>query len=697
MASGTITGSTDNEYMDVKILWSSTRDYDTNSSTVTAALYYKRSNTGYTTYGTGNFIINIGGTKVGGSKYVTITGDAWVKAAEGSAVISHDDDGYGEVVISATGGIPGTSFTSTSISGTAILDTIARASTITSASNTTLGKSCSVKWTPLSKAFRYKLIFSLGDWSYETGAIHPNQTTAYTYATVIPLEVAEEIPSAKTGTMTVTLYTYSNTAATTQVGDASSKTFTVTVPENSSTLPTVTMTLAAVNAFNGYYLQGRSQVQATITGTGQDGATITSRQMIVEGKYYGSPFLSDYLSTAGDVVVTGRVKDSRGYTNDAEKTISVLPYSHPAVLPSSGASAIVCARCYADGTLAEDGTYLRIQARRSYSKVTAGGVQQNFCTLRYRYRPESTNTYSAWVTLLAGSDTDADTVDSGAISGVVSSTETTYYVQIGVVDDVGETDAVQFTVPTDFITIDCPEEHKGRRMGIFRHVSDTTEDGLYVGLPIFGGSVDSLKLGTRLTATEAAPISLDDVLTPGCYYSPNAENSQYIANCPYTDGGFGLKVRELQHKDYIRQTLYFGRTTLWRHYNGSEFSDWVRVMVSTWFDSACTDYVIETGTAEGWRYKKWKGGTYEMFGIFHVTASESTLNGTLYRTNNITIAAPFTITSAFVSGTAVGHYWLTNAGKTASTSAITLRIMSDETISTTAEIEVRLTAFGTYE
>ena len=701
MASGIINGSTNNEFIAAKIEWSSERDYDLNASMVTAALYYKRLND-YTTYGTGNFIIAFDTTtKRGGSKYVTITNDGWTLAAEATELIHHNSNGYGEVVLSATGGIPGTSFTSTTLSGTAILGTISRASTITSASNTTLGQSCSVKWTPLNKAFRYKLVFSLGDWSYTTSAIHPNQLTAYTHSVDIPMEVARQIPNAKKGTMTVALHTYSNSGATTQVGSASSKTFTVTVPNNNDTKPTGTMTIAAVNdlgdTFAGLYIQGRSQVQATITGTGKYGATIASREFIVEGKYYDSPFLSHYLPTAGTITVKGRVKDSRGYYTDIEREITVLPYSSPSVLPPSGASAVVCGRCYADGTLAEDGTYLRIQARRSYSPVTSGGEQNNFCTIRYRYRSERTNTYSAWVTLLEGTDTDADTVDSGAISTVVLSTETTYYVQVGVVDDMGGTDAVQFTVPTDFVTIDCPEEFNGRRIGIFRHVSGTTEDGLFVGLPIFGGSVDSLRLGTRLTATEAAPISLDDVLTPGCYYSPNAENSQYIANCPYTDGGFGLEVRELQHKDFIRQTLYFGRTTLWRHFNGTEFSDWVRVMVTTAFETACTDFVIETGTAEGWRYKKYKDGTYEMFGIFNVKATESTLNGSLYRTNNMTIPAPFTITSAFVSGTAVGFYWLTNAGKTASSSSITLRIMSDKTISTTAEIEVRLTVFGTYQ
>ena len=92
---------------------------------------------------------------------------------------------------------------------------------------------------------------------------------------------------------------------------------------------------------------------------------------------------------------------------------------------------------------------------------------------------------------------------------------------------------------------------------------------------IHGGAIDNLTLGTMLIATADAPITLADTRKPGCYYSPNATNTQYITDSPYRDGGFGLEVRQMQHKDYIRQTLYYGRTTIWRHYNGSEWSDWV--------------------------------------------------------------------------------------------------------------------------
>ena len=703
MASGTISGTTNNAGISSKIVWSAVADVDANTSTVKATLYYKRLNN-YTTYGTGKFTLAIGDAEKTESNYIVIEYGEWTAAITLTATISHASDGKKSVLISGEGGIDGTTLSSTDCSATVTLDTIPRASTISSASNKTLGKACQVKWYPKSASFRYKLKFSLGDWSYTTAAIHPNQTTIYSYEDyTLPLTVANQITDAKKATMTVALYTYSDSSASKQVGSASTETFTVTVPNNSSTKPSVTLTLEPVSAlddaFSSLYVQGKSKVKATtFTGEGKYGATISTYSLIVSGKSYSSPYQSDYLNTAGTITVTAKVTDSRGYYTEVEKDITVLPYSDPNILPASGESAIVCARCRSDGTIAADGTYLRIIAKRSYSKVTSDGAQNNFCDIRYRYRPETTRTYSDWVTLLSGDDTSADTVDSGAISGVVSSTTAAYVIQVGVIDDIGGANAYQVGIPTAFATIDIPKAYKGRSIGIFRYAvepSNDEEKRVDIDGFIHGGGIDNLTLGTMLTATADAPITLADILTPGCYYSPNATNTQYITDSPYKEGGFGLEVRELQHKDYIRQTIYYGRTTIWRHYNGSEWSDWVRVMVSTEFDSACTDFVIAQGKSGGWTYKKWKGGTYEMYGTFEVTPGSSTLHKSLYRSDSMAIAPPFEITSAYVSGTAVGHYCITNAGISSGGNVI-LRIMSDEALDTTASIEVRLHVVGTY-
>lgn len=701
MASGTINGTTNNTGIASKIEWSSTPDVYANKSLVTATLYYKRLNN-YTTYGTGRFTIRVGTSSVVDTNYIEIKYGEWTEAVTIKVKVTHTSDGTMSVKISGEGGISGTTLSSTDCSDTVTLDTIQRASTISSASNITLGNTCKIKWYPKSDSFRYKLKFLLGDWSHTTGVIYPNQTTLYTYdGYTIPLTVANQITDATNDTMTVTLYTYSDSGATTQVGLSDTETFTVTVPNNSSTKPTVTLALEPVSTladdFSSLYIQGKCKVKAkTFSGSGKYGATIKSYSLTVLGKSYSSPYESDYLETAGTITVTAKVTDSRGYSTEVEKEITVIPYNNPQILPASSESSIICARCKADGTLASDGTYLRIRAKRSYSKLTTDGVQKNFCAIRYRYRPESTKTYSNWITLLSANDTSADSVDSGAIAGVVSSVETAYFVQVGVIDYLDGADAHQANIPTDLVAVDIPKEYKGRSIGIFRFAQAPTDGKNRVDIDGFvhGGGIDNLTLGTMLTATAEAPITLADLLTPGCYYSPNATNTQYIIDSPYTEGGFGLEVRELQHKDYIRQTLYYGRTTIWRHYNGSEWSDWVRVMVSTDFETACADFVIEQGISGGWTYKKWKHGTYEMFGEFDVAPGTSTLNGTVYRTASIAIPAPFTISSAMVSGTAVGFYWISNGG-TSGTNAVNIRIISDKTISA-ASITVRLHVVGAY-
>lgn len=550
MASGTINGSTGNQYIDAKVVWSSTPNTSTNKSSVTAALYYKRNNTGFTTSGTGTFSVTINGTKTSATKTLTITESAWVKAVEGTVTVSHNDDGTKAVTISASGSIPSTSLSSTSVSGSATLDTIPRTSAITSASNVTLGSACGIKWTPNSKSFRYKIKFSLGSWSYTTGAIHPNQTTAYTYTGYsIPLAVANQFPTAKSGTMTATLYTYSDSGCTAQVGSAS-KTFTVTIPDNDSTKPTATMTLSPVSSlsspFNTLYILGRSKVDANFTDAeGKYGASIVSYKVSILGKNYGSPYTSEYLTTDGSVVVTGTIVDSRGFVRTYTKTITVIPYTNPRIMPASGDNEIVCARCDANGNLSDSGTYLKIKAKRSYSKVVAGGVQKNFCSIRYRYKADG-GSYSSWTTILA-SDSASDEVGTGALLGGALLPTSSYVVQVGVVDSLGETDYTTVSIPTDKVYM-----HRAgsiNSLGIGKYVEeentiDVAEDitAKFRGKVIFAGEA-WLNLGLSEGVAESES-NCGRWGGTGCYYRVCAgEKHVYVAfNCAFPYEGSSVQI-----------------------------------------------------------------------------------------------------------------------------------------------------------
>ena len=441
-----------------------------------------------------------------------------------------------------------------------------------------------------------------------------------------------------------------------------------------------------------------------MSATGKYGTSIRFYSIKAEGVVYdeSDELTSDYLAHSGSATIYGYAKDNRGIVGSISETITVIGYSKPQILAASGESEVVAARCDADGNLTDSGTYLKIKAKRSYSKVTSGDVQHNFCQIRYRYKPEG-GTYSAWATILATDSLDSDDIVTGALLGGGLSAKTAYLVQVQAIDDIGEKASTTIVVPTDKVYM----HRDGARnsLGIGKYVEDDNTVDIAEEITVKtrgpiealgGGNIDILTLGGKITATEAAPDSLNDYKTPGSYYSPNAENSQYITDSPYTAGGFGMTVRQIQTTGYIRQEIFYGRTTWIRHWDGTEWSDWWRYLTTTQADTAAADYVTETGTSGGWTYKKWKGGTYEAFGTFEVTPTSSTLNESLYRTNNMTIALPFTIKSAYVSGTAVGHYWITNGGISGD-SAISLRIMSDKTVSTTNAIEVRLMVVGTYE
>jgi hypothetical protein len=434
--------------------------------------------------------------------------------------------------------------------GTATLDTILAASTISAASDKTLGTACTIKWTPFAKNLRYKIKFSLGDWSYTTDYISPSTTSAYTYTGyTIPLDVASRISStARTGTMLATLYTYQ--ADGTQVGSEYNKAFTVTIPDNSSTKPTATMTLSPVSSlkapFNSLYICGRSKVDADFTnGEGKYGATIAAYKTDVGIKSYGSPYTSEYITTSGTVTVTGSVRDSRGFIRTYTQNISVIPYESPRILPASGESEIVCARCDENGNLSDTGTYFKIKAKRKYSKVESDGTQNNFCTIRYRLKPEG-GSYSGWKPILA-TTAQSDEVETGALGNGYILLTNTYVVQVGVEDTMGETETVTISIPTEHVYM-----HRAgsiNSLGIGKYVSeentvDVAEDitTKFRGKVNFAGEA-WLNLGLSANVAESES-NCGRWGGTGCYYRVCAgEKHIYVAfNCAFTYAGESLQV-----------------------------------------------------------------------------------------------------------------------------------------------------------
>ena len=337
------------------------------------------------------------------------------------------------------------------------LTAIPRKSEITAAAPVTLGSACAVKWTPMAAAFRYRLAFSLGDWSHTVEDIAPNTTAPYTYTGYsIPLEVARQLPEAAAGEMTVTLYTCSGDAP---VGEASAV-FGVTVPDSADTKPTITDVILEPedSPFPGVFLQGSSRVRAAFTGEGRYGASVASREMTVEGRTWAGELVSHPLMGYGHIRVTLTVTDTRGFARSVEQDIYVCPYSKPQVQVQ------VCQRCDETGVAKDGGSHLTIEAARSYSKVMAGGEQRNFCRLRYRWARQGQPLPEAWTTLL--SEGDSDTARTGPLPLNLAA-DAIYTVQIGVADTVGNTNESTFTLMTEAVFMHQKAGGKGLGLGMY--------------------------------------------------------------------------------------------------------------------------------------------------------------------------------------------------------------------------------------
>lgn len=450
--------------------------------------------------------------------------------------ITHNEDGTLSVAISlnisgaTSSGGSGSGWT-VSGSQTVALTTFPKSAVISSVSGVTLGNPCSVSWKPASASFRFKLKFSMGSWSQTTGIIHPNTNKAYTYTGyAIPLEAARQIPNDPEGTMTVTLYTYSDSSATALVGTADSDTFKVTVPDNANTKPNAkTMTLAPVSsldsAFAGLYIQGYSKVRMTSTEEGQLGADIKSKTMTVEGKIYGSSsgYTSDFLTGYGNVNVMLTLEDSRGFVNTKTLQIAVIPYSLPRVVNTNDEKSIVCARCDSSGNLTDSGTYLKIKARRGYALCMVNGVQKNFCGLRYRYKEADDIYYGNWIELLPAADISTEEVDSPPLLGGTLSASTSYVVQVDAVDSIPNNTPITFNIPTDRVYMHKAGNINALAIGKYAEIANTVDIASDIAV-IVRNSINGVFMATKTVSG----VSSFDIQTKYADFTGNGNERQTL-------------------------------------------------------------------------------------------------------------------------------------------------------------------------
>lgn len=329
--SGSFSGTTANQYITPKIVWSATQDIVGNKSTITAKLYYAKSslsNTATGGYWGGKITID-GQTQSFSNVYVVLEpggGDKLI--ATFTATIIHNPDGSKRPVISATGYISGTTLTSTTISSEIPLTTIPRTSSV-SATNANIGGKTTITISRASSTFTHTLTY---EFKGLTGTI-ATKTTSTSIAWTVPAAFYEKIPNDPSGTCTITCTTYSGN---TEIG-TDTDTFTATAAE-SVCAPSVSVAAVDTNAdvialtgSNKRIVKGFSNVKVTTTAEAKNHADISSVSATCgSAKKTGTDVT---FNGAESATISATATDSRKYSNTATASgLTLVNYIVPTIV-----------------------------------------------------------------------------------------------------------------------------------------------------------------------------------------------------------------------------------------------------------------------------------------------------------------------------------------------------------------------------
>lgn len=462
--SGKVSGSYNDNYK-CELRWSATQNITNNTSTIKLQWfaivvndYDSRNETG-----TSHITLNIGGTSY--KKYVKFNfssnsaGDE-ILLLSYSKTVTHNSNGTLSVSISGTHATGLDSLGTKTLSGTASLNTIARASSV-SASNMTMGTESTITVTKKNSGFTHRVYYSFGSKSNVeiTSGAESDNDVSFTP----PLSLASEIPSATSATITIRCVTYNGSS---QVG-AATKSVKLSVPASvKPSVSSVTLTEAesGLNAKFGAYIQGQSKISGTVNTTTAYGSAIASYRVEINGAVYTArTFTTAVLKSSGSQSVKVTVTDRRGRTSNAyTATFSVLAYTPPNI------TSFQVVRYKDANTQSDDGTYIKV----FISGTVAGLSNKNTIALKYKYRLASGTTYTE--TAVTTVTNYAFSYESGLLSGFNANSS---YIFEAELTDYFDTAIAAFTLPTAFATMDILADGTGVAFGKVAETQDCLDVG----------------------------------------------------------------------------------------------------------------------------------------------------------------------------------------------------------------------------
>lgn len=518
--------STDNSNIKYKItITQNSQNVAGNTSSVTVSVRFYRTNTGYTTYGTGTVYCKINGTTYSAS--VTpddkITSSGIVLFTK-TLTITHNADGTKTLNTSAW--IDHSQVNSNEQSYNQALTTIPRATTPSvNDSDVELGSSVTISTPRASSSFTHTLRYTFGGAS---GTIASGVATSRTWT--IPLSLASQIPNTTSGKLTIICDTYNGSV---KIG---SKTIVITVRVPASVVPAIgsvniSEAVSGLASKFGAFVKGKSKLSVVITASGAQGSTISSYSTTAGGKTYaGATFTVSSISTAGTLTFTVTVKDSRGRSATTTKSITVLDYENPVITKFS------VIRADSDGTPNDEGGSLLISYGFNISPVN----NKNDKSFTISMKPADGNSFT---TLLTG---NVYTADSTLIPAGIINADMTYTIRF-TISDYFRSLTHDVEAPTAFTLMDFHSSGKGIAFGKVAQKEGVIE----MGLPVeFNNGEVSQGAKDIISGTD-----LNKIVDPGFYVFSSAVSTTLL-NMPFATAGSGsVEVFREGESNQIRQVV----------------------------------------------------------------------------------------------------------------------------------------------
>lgn len=407
----------------------------------------------------------------------------------------------------------------------------------------TMGTASSVSCKRNSANFTVKLELEFKDTTVSIGS---GKQDAYSWTP--GYDLAKLIPSLTSGTGTLKCTTMNGTA---EVGSRS-QTIRVIVPENDVTRPKFTadgLTLSPVSnlpaAFDGLYMRGKTGLTASFAATSEYSAITKYELTVGNQNATGNPASVDLLVSEGEVKVTGKVTDARGFSASVTLNIQVIPYRNPKITPYTGYADVICERAKDTGELSPDGTYLAIKAGRAYSSVLLNGKEQNSCVLHYRWKANEATSFTDWITLIA--DSSKETEVSLLVGNVVSSLQKSYLVEIEALDALGGKHTLTFQIMTEAVSFVLYDGPDGAGFGKYPEAPHVVDIASHMTLLVRGKMKvlgdDWVSIGLASQISESA--YEHGRKETGCFFLVTEGRHVHIAfNCAFAYGGTALIIND---------------------------------------------------------------------------------------------------------------------------------------------------------